>query len=209
MRTLPIKEELQISGGFCLTMAVMLLVLPLDWLLAMAAAGFVHELAHILAVWLLGGRILSCRISAGGAVIETSPMESVSQLLCILAGPLGGLALLPLARFLPKLAVCAFVQSAYNLLPLFPLDGGRALGCLLELAAGAEKGERIFLLNNKRSNKRSDTCNCNRINCFTTCQVGRCRRTIIRTCWYPHCMHASNRYFKLLYYVEERHHQSC
>ena len=146
MRALPIKEELQISGGFCLTMAVMLLVLPLDWLLAMAAAGFVHELAHILAVWLLGGRILSCRISAGGAVIGTSPMESVRQLLCILAGPLGGLALLPLARFLPKLAVCAFVQSAYNLLPLFPLDGGRALGCLLELAAGSEKGERIFLV---------------------------------------------------------------
>ena len=111
----------------------MLLLLPLRWCFAMAAASAVHELFHITAVRLCAGRINRMCIRFGGAVIEADIMKQGRELLCILAGPLGSLCLVLLCRFLPEIAVCALLQSAYNLLPLPYLDGGRALRCILEM----------------------------------------------------------------------------
>ena len=54
------------------------------------------------------------------------------ELLAVLAGPAGSLLLLSLYRVLPRVAVCAAVQGFYNLLPIEPLDGGRALRLCLE-----------------------------------------------------------------------------
>ena len=53
------------------------------------------------------------------------------ELLCALAGPAGSLllAMLPV----PKLALCALIQGMFNLLPLEGLDGGRILGCILDM----------------------------------------------------------------------------
>lgn len=50
-----------------------------------------------------------------------------SELICALAGPAGSIALLLLAEYMPKVAICGMVQGIYNLLPVYPLDGGRAL----------------------------------------------------------------------------------
>lgn len=49
------------------------------------------------------------------------------EVLCALAGPLGGFLLLFLLHSAPRIALCAFVQSVCNLIPVYPLDGGRAL----------------------------------------------------------------------------------
>ena len=54
------------------------------------------------------------------------------QMICILAGPAGSLLLLLTAEYLPRLALCGLVQGLFNLMPLHPLDGGRALRCIME-----------------------------------------------------------------------------
>ena len=69
-------------------------------------------------------------------------MTAGGELLCALAGPFGSLLLALLLRHVPELAICGLIQGVYNLLPLYPLDGGRALRCLFSFAG--EKGERGF-----------------------------------------------------------------
>lgn len=115
--------------------ALLLLTLPMKWLLAAIGAAAFHELCHILVISLFGGKIWGIRIGVGGAVIETEPMTQGKELVCALAGPVGSLLLVLFCRVWPRLAICAGVQAIFNLLSVFPLDGGRVLRCGMDLIA--------------------------------------------------------------------------
>lgn len=115
----------------CFLGALVLLTLPLHWILAAVAAAGFHELCHLGAVYALGGRVLSFRIGPAGAVMETQIHGQWRECLAALAGPAGSFALLLAARWLPHIALCGCVQGLFNLLPIYPLDGGRVLRCLL------------------------------------------------------------------------------
>lgn len=115
----------------CLLGALLLLTVPVDWLLAMVLAAGAHEGAHCLAVRTLGGRVYRLRFDCGGAVMETGGLGRSGELLAALAGPLGSFLLLFLIRWMPRTALCGLIQGLYNLLPIYPLDGGRALRCAL------------------------------------------------------------------------------
>lgn len=130
MRT---SHQPEFSAGFLLTLAGAILLLPLRWLLAAAGAAAFHELCHILALRISGGQVRRIRFGATGAVIHARPLSPIKALFCTLAGPLGALLLLPLARWFPRLALCAAIQSMYNLLPVAGLDGSHALSCFLSL----------------------------------------------------------------------------
>lgn len=123
---------IRFDPAFFFTSAFLLLVLPLRWILAAATAGFFHEICHIAAVFLVGGKIRSISVSAGGCVIETEPLAFWQQAVSILAGPAGGLVLLAFRKTAPETAVCGCMQSVYNLLPVLPLDGGRLLQLILD-----------------------------------------------------------------------------
>lgn len=122
-------SKLRISPAACISAALLLLLLPLNWLLAaFLAAGF-HELCHYIALRLCGMKANNLHIGTNGTVMETAPLSYIQELFCALVGPLGSLSLLLLLRWLPRTAVCAVFHAAYNLLPLYPLDGGRILRC--------------------------------------------------------------------------------
>ena len=123
--------NLEISGVSWILGALLILVVPLNWLLAAATAAVFHELSHSAAILLLGGKIHGLKILPDGIRMETSPMAARQEILCSLAGPAGSLLLVLLGKHTPRIALCALVQGCYNLLPVYPLDGGRALRCLL------------------------------------------------------------------------------
>lgn len=111
--------------------AALVLLLPLDWLLAAIFAAAVHEMGHLAAICILKGRIDSVTVGFLGARLHTGPLENRAEFLCAAAGPAASLLLVSLCRVFPKTALCALVQGMFNLIPVHPMDGGRMLCCLL------------------------------------------------------------------------------
>ena len=123
----------EISPVFFPLLAAMVLLLPLRWCLAFFTAALVHESCHLIALRLCGCKSLRLTLGAAGATIRSAPLPGRQALFCTLAGPLGGLLLVSLARWFPRVAICAAAHSAFNLLPIRSLDGGRILRICLEL----------------------------------------------------------------------------
>lgn len=110
-----------------------LLTVPLEWVGAIAAAAIIHELGHLAALWWAGERVRALEIGMFGLKIETGELSTGKTLVCALAGPLAGAAVCLGWRLWPRTALAAFVQTVFNLIPLRPLDGGRALGALRKI----------------------------------------------------------------------------
>ena len=119
------------DAAVCIWLACLLMVIPLDWLISALFAAAIHEASHIIVLLLLGGKVKTFQISPGGCVLESSGLGIWQSVCSILAGPAGSLMLLQFSATAPKIAICGMVQGLYNLLPLFPLDGGRILQFIL------------------------------------------------------------------------------
>ena len=111
----------------------MLLLLPVKLVLCWIISAIIHELSHILFIYFCGGGIRSISVRATGAVIETDIPDGKKVALCAIAGPIGGFLILFFRKMFPVLAVCAAVQSVFNLLPIYPMDGGRVFSYLLTM----------------------------------------------------------------------------
>ena len=113
------------EAGFWIVLGLMVLLFPVRFLAGVLLAAVVHELGHLSAIRLTGGRVLSIWLHAGGARIETAPMEPGQAILCALAGPGAGALTVLAWRWFPELAVAGLVQTIFNLIPIYPLDGGQ------------------------------------------------------------------------------------
>ena len=110
---------------------VYLLFFPIDFVGAAFIAALIHELGHVCMIIFCGSGIESVKIGPFGAVIQTSGLMPGGEFLCALAGPAGSFLLLLTVQRFPMLAVCGFLQGMFNLIPVYPLDGGRILRILL------------------------------------------------------------------------------
>ena len=140
------KVLVKLSPAFCIMLAMMLLIMPLKWLVAAAIAAMYHELCHIIAIRLCRGDIHRFSLSTDGASLDISSLSAAQELICSLAGPIGGLCLLFFAHWIPRIAVCAAFQSLYNLLPIYPLDGGRALWCSANGLLGEKQAVKFCMI---------------------------------------------------------------
>lgn len=137
------QTPLNVSAGFCLQLALLLLLVPFRWLCAILLAAIFHEFCHYAAIRLLTGNRSNVRLFSYAAHMNLPEMSCGAEILCSLVGPIGGILLGMLWLWFPRLAMAGVLQSVYNLLPIYPLDGGRVLRCLLKIAASPPKAEII------------------------------------------------------------------
>ena len=127
------RLHISVSPQVYIFAAILLLIAPLPWLCGWAVAVLVHELSHCIALRLCGKKIDTILLNMGGASIQTESLSDWQTIFCSLAGPVGGLLLLFAVHIFPQAAICAVLLSIYNSLPIFPLDGGRALYGLMHM----------------------------------------------------------------------------
>ena len=115
---------------------------------ALVPAVAVHELGHIAALRLSGAHLTRLRLDVFGCRLDYHGEPSRGWMLCaVLAGPAVGLvyglvALAAGGSYGETTGVVSFLLTVFNLLPILPLDGGRALA-LLAGPAAAERVSRI------------------------------------------------------------------
>lgn len=119
-------EKVQIKSGFFIFLAFAFVFVPFEWLSSWILAAAIHELGHITSIRLRGHRIHGLEISLSGARILTDNLGR-DEWYCALAGPVFGLILALTIRTLPRLGICATFQTCVNLLPIYPMDGGRVI----------------------------------------------------------------------------------
>ncbi len=141
------ERSVRVSGGFCLLVLWFAVVNGWELLAVVLGAAAIHELGHYLVLRSLGAGIKGLRLSVFGAVLETDStrMSYLGELAAVLAGPAANLLcvllLAPMGGRWTVFLGANLVLCMFNLLPVRPLDGGKALGLLVSWAAGPAAGE--------------------------------------------------------------------
>ncbi len=144
--TKPKFPKLKVSIPFLCLMAFLYVMDFRNVLLPTLAAIFAHELSHIAAIHFCGGTVDLIDIRAFGIRVNVPELRFMSykrEIIIAAAGPLAGIILascaIATAKFLNIEGLDYFigvnvVVTAINLIPVYPLDGGRiVLSALLML----------------------------------------------------------------------------
>ena len=132
------KRRLDLTPGFPAFLAAVWYFDSCGIFWPFLAAMTVHELAHAAVLLLLGGRIESVRLSFAQVELRTGLLSDCTELWSTAAGP--GINLLCgwlFRRWMPAFAAVSLLLALFNLLPVWPLDGGRLLRTLLRMRWGA------------------------------------------------------------------------
>lgn len=133
----------RVTADVYIALGIALLFLPISWVFAWCVASIVHEVSHYVALWLSGVKILSITVSTSGTYIQTGWMRSGTECMVAAAGPLSGILLIFFGKRIPQVAVCAFFQTLFNILPFQMYDGGRVLSSLLRIFLPEKKVDRV------------------------------------------------------------------
>lgn len=129
--------QVSIKANTYIYLTILLLIIPIHWIVSWFVAVIIHEFCHFLGVKLCGGKVYKIEIGLCGANMICSTLSDIGRFFAILCGPLGGLILACFGKWIPRVALCSFFLSVYNLYPILPFDGGRLLRILI-------KSDRVF-----------------------------------------------------------------
>ena len=138
IRPLPVKR-LDLAPGFAAALCLLRLLAEPRVFYAFLAAAAAHEAGHVMAIYLVGGKVTKLRLGMCDAKIETQGLGYRQEIFCALAGP--GMSVLVCLALRKAYATCAAISlllGLFNAMPVYPLDGGRALraGLCLVLPLG-------------------------------------------------------------------------
>lgn len=132
-------KRLDLAPGFAAALCLLRLLAEPRVFYAFLAAAAAHEAGHVMAIYLVGGRVTGIRLGVCDAKIETRGLGYRQEIFCALAGPgMSVLVCLALRKAYATCAAISLILGLFNAMPVYPLDGGRALraGLCLVLPLG-------------------------------------------------------------------------
>lgn len=152
-------KKVSVNPLFFVILAFFVIMDGTLFMVLILSAALIHEGAHILSFVLFKAEIKELRFQPFGIQIILSKdinLGYIKETVCALAGPFVNLALaLILVIFgvifdVPQgygfFLVCNIALFALNIMPIMPLDGGRALHALLLKKTDIMKAERISFI---------------------------------------------------------------
>ena len=122
------------------------------FVLLTAIAVTVHELGHYITLWFFGGELKQLKLWIGGVSMVYGGLGYMGEAITALMGPIASLLLAIESSLLGHvfsyapayhLAGLSLLLAVFNMLPIFPLDGGRALVSTVARVAGLDSAERV------------------------------------------------------------------
>ena len=148
-------ERPRVGAGFWLLLVLAVVISPATAVAAILCASALHELGHLAALRHYGVRVRHFRLTALGAELDAPALARLSygrELIVTLTGVtvnllcaflLAGAGVWTRREWPLVFAGAHLVLAAFNLLPILPLDGARALCLILSFFLGPAAGERI------------------------------------------------------------------
>ena len=137
------KTRLSVHPYFWLWIALLFVMVPIRFRAAFFTAVFFHEVCHMIALKMFRYPMIQVAVGFSGIKIYTAELQPIHEIICALAGPLGGFTLILFAELIPSVALFGCLQSLYNLLPLYPMDGGRVVSAALRMFLSKRKADAI------------------------------------------------------------------
>ncbi|MBQ6798557.1 MAG: site-2 protease family protein [Oscillospiraceae bacterium] len=130
--------KIEIRPSFAVLLGLVIALDPAGLMLPFLLAAALHELGHLVCLRLCGIPVYKLRIDFTGAVLHTASMAPRREAYSAAAGPFVNLLCgLGFLRLCPAFSFVSLLLAFCNLLPIFPLDGGRILRSLWPKAAPA------------------------------------------------------------------------
>lgn len=129
-----IRKYLEVSPAFVALLCAYFYFDPAKTFFPFLLAVTLHEAGHLLALRGMHAQVHKVSFQLTGAVIHTQPLRYPQELLAAAAGPT--VNLLCTLFFLhknPAFALVNLLLLLFNLLPLYPLDGGRIVRALVHM----------------------------------------------------------------------------
>lgn len=148
-------KKIELTVSFCIMLFLALFLTPLSLLFCILAAAAIHETGHLLLLSHFGVAVERLRLTAEGAEINAPGVGRLSygKELAVTLGGVGAnvLAAMFSAAVAERYALPYFyvfaganaVLAAYNLLPVSPLDGARALYLVTAYFFGPMVGDAV------------------------------------------------------------------
>lgn len=138
------KPQIAVSASVLPLLCLLVYLDAFGIVLPFLLAAVLHEASHLAVMRLSRVPVSEIVIRPSGVTIRAVFPKSGLEAFSTAAGPLANLLLALIFRApYPRFCLANAALLAYNLLPIYPLDGGRLLRLLLVRVFGPTRGERF------------------------------------------------------------------